>query len=72
VECELLRQTELVDEGGHDIRVVFCRALADHVGNVSRKVLPRGMNLFLPLGTSGDVSDAMVMVCRDGVAGKES
>jgi hypothetical protein len=29
------------------------------------------MNLFLPLGTSGDVSDAMVMLRRDGVAGKQ-
>jgi hypothetical protein len=29
------------------------------------------MNLFLPLGTSGDVSDAMVVLCGNGVAGKE-
>jgi hypothetical protein len=28
VESKLLRQTELVNESGHDIRVVLCRALA--------------------------------------------
>lgn len=26
MECEFLRKTEFVDEGGHDLRIVFCQS----------------------------------------------
>jgi hypothetical protein len=65
VESKLLGKAKLVDERGHDLRVVLyktrrvsadapaCRAMS--------YVLPRGMNLFFPAGTSG-LSSAMLVV----------
>lgn len=73
VEGQLLRQAELVDEARHDLWVVFWGVLLD----AGRRggwdcVLPSGTNRFLPLGTSGEASEAMLVLDKIGVAGKEA
>jgi hypothetical protein len=71
VKGKLVRQAELVNKSRHDLWVVLCCVLLD-VCYASRGALPRGMNLFLPLGTSGEVSDAMLLRVRMVLRGRRS
>lgn len=61
MEGELVRETQLVDEGGHDLWVVLCETCQAGCCCSQAGVLPRGMNLFFPAGTSG-LSPAMAVV----------
>ena len=60
MEGELLGEAKLVDKRGHDLGVVLCKTCEWRCFRVQGRVLPRGMNLFLPAGTSG-LSSAMVV-----------
>lgn len=42
-----------MDERGHDLRVVFCRASQSKVIEMGRQHLPSGTNALRPFGTSG-------------------
>lgn len=72
VEGEFAGETKLVYERGHNLRVVFCVGMLGQAGlTLIMSHSPKGMNLFLPAGTSGDSSLAMLLMCGSGVAGGE-
>ena len=61
VEGKILRKAKLVDERGHDLGVVLYKTCECGCSRMQGHVLPRGMNLFFPAGTSG-LSSAILVI----------